>query len=120
MVISKGLSCGSKCLRWADPALLLQILVNWVFFQVSIAVLLDNFLTASESMKAEEYKRTIREKQMAKHIKNPLDPLILRLSKDYISDADLSTRLDELFKVPLFREGILQLVFILRLRCARN
>ena len=28
-----------------------QVLVNWVFFQVSIAVLLDNFLTASNAMK---------------------------------------------------------------------
>ena len=31
--------------------------------------------------------------------RNPLDPLLLRLSKDYINEADLSFRLQELFKV---------------------
>ena len=38
-----------------DVILLFQIMVNWVFFQVSIAVLLDNFLTASNAMKVAEY-----------------------------------------------------------------
>ncbi len=62
-------------------------------------MLLDNFLSASEAMKAEEYKRMIKVKQVEKHFKNPLDPLILRLSKDYTNDADLTARLEELFKV---------------------
>ncbi len=37
--------------------------------------------------------------QMGKQFKNPLDPLLLRLSKDYLSDTDLSNRLGELFCV---------------------
>ncbi len=37
--------------------------------------------------------------QVGKQFKNPLDPLLLRLSKDYLSDADLSNRLGELFHV---------------------
>ena len=40
-----------------------QVLVNWVFFQVSIAVLLDNFLSASELMKAEEHRKKIKGRQ---------------------------------------------------------
>ena len=66
-------------------------------------------------MKAKEYKRTIREKQIENHFKNPLDPLILRLSKDYINDADLSNRLDELFKVPSLGVNVAQKLFILNL-----
>lgn len=42
-----------------DVILLFQIMVNWVFFQVSIAVLLDNFLTASNAMKVAEYVNAI-------------------------------------------------------------
>ena len=41
----------------------MQVLVNWVFFQVSIAVLLDNFLSASELMKAEEHRKKIKGRQ---------------------------------------------------------
>ena len=78
------------------------ILVLWILFQVSIAVLLDNFLTASNSMKFEEASAALQEKQMAKQLKNPLDPLLLRISKDYIDDEDLSTRLRDLFKVSPF------------------
>ena len=36
--------------------------------------------------------------QVEKHFKNPLDPLLMRLSMDYVNDADLSTRLQDLFK----------------------
>ena len=80
--------------RWRGS----QVLVNWVFFQVSIAVLLDNFLAASNAMKREKHNLLIQAKRKAKRFKNPLDPLLLRLSKEYINDADLSERLQELFK----------------------
>ena len=76
-----------------------QLLVNWVFFQVSVAILLDNFLAASNALKMEKELRVIQRKQTRKQLKNPLDPLLLRLSKDYTNEADLSKRLRELFKV---------------------
>ena len=76
-------------------------MINWVFFQVSVAILLDNFLAASNALKMEKELRIIQLKQTRKQIKNPLDPLLLRLSKDYINEADLSKRLQELFKVLL-------------------
>jgi hypothetical protein len=43
--------------------------------------------------------------QHAKQVKNPLDPLLLQLSKDYTNDADLSARLQTLFKVWLPEEN---------------
>ena len=38
--------------------------------QVTIAVLLDNFLTASEEMKAEEHRRLVRERQAQKQLRH--------------------------------------------------
>ena len=46
----------------------LQIVVNWVFFQVSIAVLLDNFLAASNDMKAAERLKLIQETQAQQEV----------------------------------------------------
>ena len=46
---------------------------------------------------------------MEKHFKNPLDPLLMRLSMDYVNDADLSARLQELFKVRFQSQGRLAL-----------
>ena len=43
-------------------------MVNWVFFQVSIAVLLDNFLAASNDMKAAERLKLIQETQAQKEV----------------------------------------------------
>ena len=77
-----------------------QIMVNWVFFQVSIAVLLDSFLTANKSIKDEEIMRKLKEHQLQKQLKNPLDPLLLELAKEYLNDVDLSARLHRLFQVP--------------------
>lgn len=44
--------------------------MNWVFFQVSIAVLLDNFLTASNDIKAAERLKVIQEHQAQKQARN--------------------------------------------------
>ena len=73
------------------------MLVNWIFFQVSIAVLLDNFLAASNAMKVEKELSVLQTKQNKKQLKNPLNPLLLRLSKDYTNEADLSKRIRDLF-----------------------
>ena len=82
----------------------MQIGVNWVFFQVSIAVLLDNFLTASNEMKMAERAKAIEQNQAQKLVKNPLDPLLLKLAKEYANDEALSTILQDLFKVFFFRK----------------
>ena len=64
-----------------------------------MAVLLDNFLSASNEMKMDERAMEIQENKAQKHLKNPLDPLLLKLARDYTSDANLSEILQDLFKV---------------------
>ena len=76
-----------------------QVIVNWVLFQVSIAVLLDNFLSASNEMKLAERVKAIQLNELQKQVKNPLDPLLLKLSKDYTNQAGLTDILRDLFKV---------------------
>jgi hypothetical protein len=73
--------------------------VNWVLFQVTIAVLLDNFLAASNELKQEERLKAIQVSELQKQLKNPLDPLLLKLSKDYTNQAGLTDMLRNLFKV---------------------
>ena len=43
--------------------------------------------------------------------RNPLDPLLLRLSKDFIDEADLSNRIQELFKELYLYVIILSVVY---------
>ena len=64
-----------------------------------MAVLLDNFLSASNEMKMDERAMEMQESKSQKHLKNPLDPLLLKLARDYTSDANLSEILQDLFKV---------------------
>ena len=73
--------------------------MNWVLFQVSIAVLLDNFLSASNEMKVADRIKAIQVNELQKQVKNPLDPLLLKLSKDYTNQAGLTEILRDLFKV---------------------
>jgi hypothetical protein len=80
-----------------------QVTVNWVLFQVCIAVLLDNFLTASNEMKMAERLKAIQVNELHKQVKNPLDPLLLKLSKDYNNQAGLTEILRDLFKVGQFK-----------------
>ena len=63
-----------------------------------MAVLLDNFLAASNEMKKKDRLRKIEEGKMHKQLKNPLDPLLLKLAKDYTNDSNLSEILQNLFK----------------------
>jgi hypothetical protein len=48
--------------------------------QVSVAVLLDNFVTASTVMENEARDQLLRERKSLSQFKNPLEPLILRLA----------------------------------------
>ena len=88
-------------IAWRPTTFLITyvIFVNWFFFQVSIAVLLDNFHSANKQLKVNKTMETMRQIQREKQLTNPLDPLLLRLSKDFTDEADLSKRIKELFKV---------------------
>ncbi len=64
-----------------------------------MAVLLDNFVTASIRMNEEEREKQLAESKSRKTINSTLDPLLERLASDFIDNADLSCRLQNLFKV---------------------
>jgi hypothetical protein len=60
----------------------------------------DNFV--NHTMKAEELANLerIREEKSKSDVANPLEPLIVSLLKGYVDDADLSSKLQALYKVP--------------------
>ncbi len=64
-----------------------------------MAVLLDSFVTASLRMLEEERQRQLAESKSRKTISSTLDPLLERLARDFVDNADLSSRLQNLFKV---------------------
>jgi hypothetical protein len=66
---------------------------------VSVAVLLDSFVSASLSMLEEERQRHLAESKSRNTVSSTLDPLLERLARDFVDNADLSFRLQNLFKV---------------------
>mmetsp|Transcript_52361 Transcript_52361/g.109235 ORF Transcript_52361/g.109235 Transcript_52361/m.109235 type:complete len:514 (-) Transcript_52361:54-1595(-) len=74
------------------------VIINWILLQVSVAVLLDKFITATADMEAEERGKEVDELKR-KEPSNTLDPLLQALTRDYIDEDDLSNRLKTLFRV---------------------
>ena len=81
--------------------------------QVSMAVLLDNFLSASTAMEREER----REEQGNAKLQTardsglyllPLEPLLLKLTRDYVDSTDLDDRLASLYQVLTLSESSTQ------------
>lgn len=75
------------------------VLVVWVLLQVSVAVLLDNFV--SYTMKEEELAK-IQKQQEGKNKcdnANPLEPLLQKLMKGFVDDSDLTEKIKNLFLV---------------------
>ena len=90
-------------LEW-KPALYLCtfIVVSvWIVLQVSVAVLLDNFVSVSMRMETNEKKRSAMEKKAARQFQNPLEPLIKKLANEYTDNASLSAKLLSLFQARL-------------------
>ncbi len=75
-----------------------RVVVSILGPQVSQAVLLDNFVHATARMEAKKRATQLQRRQMTTRLQNPLDPLLERLARDYVDDADLSARIDEIFK----------------------
>jgi hypothetical protein len=76
------------------------ILINWFFFQVSIAVLFENFRSASKAARLLKQADLVK-KRKSNQLSNPLGPLLLRLSQDFVDESDLTKRIRQLFKVSL-------------------
>jgi hypothetical protein len=47
-------------------------------YQVSLAVLLDNFVAASARLEAKEVEQKISQQKVLRQFKNPLEPLVAR------------------------------------------
>jgi hypothetical protein len=77
------------------------VLSVWIVLQVSVAVLLDNFVTVSMRMENEEKKKASKEKKAASQFQNPLEPLIKKLANDFTDNDSLSAKLLALFQARL-------------------
>ncbi len=64
-----------------------------------MAVLLDNFVSASSMIEDEESQILLEEKRQLQLARNPLEPLLKKISKEFVDDSDLSNKLHHLYKV---------------------
>ncbi len=64
-----------------------------------MAVLLDNFVSASTMIEDEESQILLEEKRRLQLARNPLEPLLKKISKEFVDDSDLSNKLHHLYKV---------------------
>mmetsp|Transcript_52972 Transcript_52972/g.139581 ORF Transcript_52972/g.139581 Transcript_52972/m.139581 type:complete len:651 (-) Transcript_52972:1867-3819(-) len=87
-------------LNWRGASFVISyiMIVNWIILQVSVAVLLDNFINASHRIDEETRIPVLEGFQARNEDKSPLAPLIERLARNYHGKEDLSKRLGTLFK----------------------
>ncbi len=67
--------------------------------QVSVAALLDNFISASTQMELDEKLQQAKECVRDRLERNPMEPLLIKLARDFTDSKDLSDRLSKLYKV---------------------
>jgi hypothetical protein len=67
--------------------------------QVSVAALLDNFITASSEMEMEEKVLQSKALVLDRLERNPMEPLLIKLARDFTDSQDLSDRLLKLYHV---------------------
>jgi hypothetical protein len=92
-------SDGSISMRSSFFLISYVIVVNWFFFQVTVAVLLEICQEASRDDEKQRQADLVTQKQREKALINPLDPLLLELSQEFVSEKDLGVLLDNLFTV---------------------
>ncbi len=75
------------------------VIVVWVLLQVSVAVLLDNFV--SYTMKEEEQAKLIKQQEAKSKCNNanPLEPLLQKLMKGFVDETDLTEKIHNLYQV---------------------
>jgi hypothetical protein len=66
-------------------------------------VLLDNFVSASSAIEEEEAQILLENKKLRKMVRNPLEPLLKKIAREFIDDSDLTIKLRHLYKVCLPR-----------------
>jgi hypothetical protein len=67
--------------------------------QVSVAALLDNFISASSAMDLEEKLQQAQACVRDQLERNPMEPLLIKLAREFTDNQDLSERLLKLYKV---------------------
>ena len=77
------------------------ILIDWVILQITVAILLESFVSVSARMEREAERLTHEARKRIDRRDSPLDPLFERLARKYISDDDLSLRIKAVFQVCL-------------------
>jgi hypothetical protein len=75
------------------------VIVVWVLLQVSVAVLLDNFV--SYTMKEEEEAKLQKQQEGKDKFDNinPLEPILQKLMKGFVDDMDLTEKIKHLYQV---------------------
>ncbi len=66
---------------------------------MSVAALLDNFISASSDMEMEEKLRQAQAFVRDRLEHNPMEPLLIKLAREFTDSQDLSDRLLKLYKV---------------------
>ena len=74
------------------------LIACWISLEVSVAVLLENFVAASRRMEEEEKLEHISQRKMLSEFKNPMEPLLARLAASFVDDADLSLKLRAVYE----------------------
>ncbi len=77
------------------------ILIDWVILQITVAILLDSFVSVSARMEREQEHQVQEARKRVDRRDSPLDPLFERLARKYMSDEDLSLRIKAVFQVCL-------------------
>ena len=75
------------------------LICNWTLLQVSVAVLLDNFVEETAREKEEKHQLFMNHKRAKDSIGNVLDPLLRMLATEYIDEDDLSAQLSALYSI---------------------
>ena len=84
---------------WATAGFIISyvLVINWTLLQVSVAVLLDNFVSETAREKAHQRSLQIEETRAKDNMGNPLDPLLKIIANEYVDDQDLDQCLRRLF-----------------------
>ena len=65
---------------------------------MSVAILLEHFIDASEAEEQAKRNLEIKEYQDEHAVQHPLEPLLRKLIKGYVDEADLEIKLKGLFE----------------------
>jgi hypothetical protein len=88
-------------MNWTACAYMCSLIIFacWIALEVSVAVLIDNFVAASLRQEMEERAVRMKEETKLNEFKNPMEPLLAKLAASFVDDADLKDKLQALYEV---------------------